>query len=268
VEEAQHELKISRISFDTELEAFLNQPHRSATTKHNYRQWLRKFFDWCNSEGIDYLKVTRVNAESYLVFLNSEFASNSVRAMIMAPSMFYQYLICRYPEALPLNPFRELPLPKISLVRRQDTVTNNDIKALIAELERIGRSDVICAVKLMAKHGFRVGFFENLEIDCNGNYTSTSKEKAMRGRFTKKECAMINESGLLSLTKGTITVTIRKYTKKLHEADIISCPFSPHDLRHYAITKGTRECKSAEEFIKLSRKYHKNINTTIGYCNF
>jgi integrase len=249
VEDAHHELKISRISFDTELEAFLNQGCITAATKHNYRLWLNEYFKWCNSQGIDYLKVTRINAESYLVFLCNKLAPNSVRSMIMAPASFYNALLLRHPELMQRNPFNKLPLPKKSLARRKDTVIANDIKELIAELERIGRSDIICAVNIMAKYGFRVGFFENLKIDCNGNYTSWSKGTDMSGHFTMAELTMINDSGLLNLKKRTITNMVLKYTHKLHKAGIISCPFSPHDLRHYAITRDVNNCKNVAELI-------------------
>jgi hypothetical protein len=166
------------------------------------------------------------------------------------------------------NRFYRLDLPTIKLVRRIDIITVNDIEVLRKELKRIKRKDILCAVDLMEKYGERVGVFENMEIDDKGNWNSVSKESMRTGKFTMNELKKINETGLLKLRKCTIQNTILKYTKKLYKEEKISCAFSCHDIRHYRITEDMKNTKNGEEMIKVSRRYHKNINTTLGYVNF
>jgi hypothetical protein len=88
----------------------------------------------------------------------------------------------------------------------------------------------------------------------------------MKGKFTKNEARMIKENEILKLKRSTITNTVVKYTTKLFNEGKIGCSFSPHDIRHYYITKNGKVL-TMEEFIKFSRGIHKNVCTTIGYMN-
>ena len=147
------------------------------------------------------------------------------------------------------------------------TVCDSDIKELKRELKRSGRENVICAVDLMSKYGFRVGIFENMKVNYeNGIWTSISKGSDLKGKFLKSELKRIKESGILKLSKSQITHVIRKYTQKLYDKGIIGCPFSCHDLRHYYITKKGKDM-NIKDFIQFSRGIHKNVSTTLGYMN-
>jgi hypothetical protein len=133
-------------------------------------------------------------------------------------------------------------------------------------LGRINRKDIICVIDLICKYGFRVGIFENIKIDYNGNWVSESKGSLMKGKFLKSELKKIVDSEMLSLKKSVIINTVRKYTQKLFDNKVIGCPFSVHDLRHYFITKNGKDL-TIEEFVKFSRKIHKNVGTTLSYLN-
>jgi site-specific recombinase XerD len=212
------------------------------------------------------MKITRREVESYLVSLTNKYAPNSVRTHILSICSFYHFLVHRYPSVITVNPFSKLKLPKIIPSRRIDMITGNDLKELKKEFKRIGRKDMICAVDLLCTYGFRVGIFENMKIDREGNWNSVSKESSMKEKFLKSEVKMINETGILKLRACTITNTIVKYTKKLFKEGKTGSPFSPHDIRHwYITTKG--KGLTIEEFIKFSRRIHKNVNTTLNYMN-
>jgi hypothetical protein len=103
-------------------------------------------------------------------------------------------------------------------------------------------------------------------IDINGNWSSVSKGNNMKGKFLKSELKKIVDSEMLSLKKSVIINIIRKYTQKLYDDKIIGCPYSVHDLRHYFITKNGKDL-SIEDFVKFSRKIHKNVSTTLSYLN-
>jgi site-specific recombinase XerD len=265
VEEVELNYDVSNIDLIKEFNDFISV-QSSPITKNNYKIWVTEFLEWCFNERINCLKITRKDVESYLVFLNNKYSSNSVRSKIMGVCSFYRFLLYRYSDVFKVNPFHKLKLPKITQVRRIDFVCENDIKELKNELKRIGRDDVICVIDLICKYGFRVGIFENMTIDCNGHWISVSKGSQMRGKFLKSELKKINDSDMLLLNRSTIITTVRRYTKKLYENKVISCPFSVHDLRHFYITKNGKDL-TIEEFIKFSRGIHKNVTTTLSYMN-
>jgi integrase len=236
IDDVEYDFDISEIDILKELGEFINILN-SDRTKKNYLIWIGNFMSWCNNEKIDCVKINRREIESYMVYLNDKYSSNSVRSTLMSICSFYTFISHRYPKIINVNLFKKLKLPKIRLVRRIDVVTSDDIKALKKELKRIGRDDIICAVDLMVKYGFRVGIFEKMKIDKNGNWNSISKECDMKGKFPIKEANIIKESGLLKLKAYNITNTINRYSKKLFNEGKIGCPFSPHDIRHYYITK-------------------------------
>jgi hypothetical protein len=243
-------------------------PSLSDTTKKNYKKWLNNYLVWCETKGIDCRKVTRMEAENYLFWLvnTKKYAPNSARSMILSVSSFYTFLSFRYTKIITKNMFFRLELPTLKPVRNIDKVTENDIAELRKELKRIGRTDIVCAVDIIVKYGFRVGIVECMKIDSNGNWSSVSKEKCMTGKFLKGEVKKIIDSGLLKLSKVTIQTTIKRYTQILYDGGKISCSFSIHDLRHYMIPKNAKGL-SADDFLKFSRQFHKNVNTTYSYIN-
>jgi hypothetical protein len=268
VDEIEYNYDISYINISEQLSDYLNLPSLSDTTKKNYKKWLKLFIEWCNFRGIDCRKITRMESENYLFYLVNikKYAPNSARSMILSVSSFYTFLSYRFPKIIVKNMFFRLDLPTIKPVRNIDKVTDNDVSELRKELKRIGRTDILCAVDIIVKYGFRVGIFENMKIDSNGNWTSVSKEKCMTGKFSKSEVKKIVDSGLLKIRKCKIQNIIQKYTESLFKKGKVSCMFSIHDLRHYMITKNAKGL-SADEFLKFSRKFHKNVNTTYNYIN-
>jgi integrase len=255
----------SGINISTELRDFLSI-QKSDTTQTNYKKWINDFIYWCNNERINCLRITRREVESYLIYLCDGYSPNSVRSKIMGVCSFYQFLQYRYPRIIPINVFHKLKLPKIRLTRRVDVITGNDIKELKKELKRIGRNDIICVIDLIVKYGFRVGIFENMKIAREGNWKSISKECEMKGKFLKSEVDKIKKTGILKLKKYVITNTVLKYSRKLFREGKIGSPFSCHDIRHYFIAEKGKGLVM-EDFIKFSRKIHKNVMTTINYMN-
>jgi hypothetical protein len=268
VDEIEYNYDMSYINISEQLSDYLNLPKLSDTTKKNYKKWLNDYLLWCNTGGIDCRKITRMEAQGYLSWLvfTKKYSPNSTRSMILSVSSFYTFLSFRFPKVITKNMFYKLDLPTIKPVRNIDKVTENDISELRKELKRIGRKDIICAIDIIVKYGFRVGIFENMKIDSNGNWNSVSKEKCMTGKFSKGEVKKIVDSGLLLLHKSTIQNTVKRYTDILYKSSKISCSFSIHDLRHYMITKNAKGL-SANDFLKFSRQFHKNVNTTYSYIN-
>jgi site-specific recombinase XerD len=263
VEEVEHNFKVSSINIREEVELFLQSPRLSTTTKSNYSRWLENYLSWCAVRNIDCRKITRIEAESYLYSLDCKYSPASTRCMILSVSSFYTFLSFRYLNVVN-NPFYKLNLPKLK-EPKHDVVTFEDLKTLRKYFMEIKRKDFVCVIELLEKYGFRVGIFETMTIDRNGNWTAVSKEQRKSGKFTKGETKTLLESGLLKLRKCTIANKIRKVTTMLYKDGKISCPFSVHDIRHYRITDDLNNIKNGEDLYAVSKKYHKNISTTWAY---
>jgi integrase len=267
VEKTEYNLDIQTVNIDTELKQFLKSPKLSDITRKNYTRWLGCYLKWCTEKKLDSRKIKRMEAENYLFHLDCKYAPNTTRSMILSVSSFYTFLMIRYPDIFHGNPFYKLQLPKIKLTRRIDIVEKKDIDILVEEFKRIGRADVVCAVRLMEENGWREGIFSTMTVDKRGYYHAVSKEKEENGKFTPEERKMVLGSGVLKLRKTTLTNIILKYTKKLYEKDLIGCPFSAHDLRHYYLQTHL-DTDSVKKFVEVSRKFHKNVNTSLNYCHF
>jgi hypothetical protein len=264
VDKYEYGYNVSKIDLVKELDYFYKSQN-SVHTSNTYRNHINKLIDYCNENKIELLKITPGDVDSYMTKLNSEFSPRSVRGNIMSCNSLFKSLIYKYPDCFKLNPFRDRKLPKDTDTRRKDFCSISDINELKNEFKRIERYDIITVIDLMTKYGFRVGLFNNITIDDNGYWNSDSKGKDYKGKFTKNECDKIKKYGVLNLTISTIKVTILKYTKKLFDKGIISCPFSVHDLRRLYIHLNVKNYKNGEELVKFSKTIHKHINTTIGY---
>jgi hypothetical protein len=129
VEEVELNYNVSNIDLIKEFNDFINV-QSSPITKNNYKIWVSEFLEWCSNEGINCLKITRQDVESYLVFLNNKYSSNSVRSKIMGVCSFYKFMLYRNSDVFKINPFHKLKLPKITQTRRVDFVCENDTKEL------------------------------------------------------------------------------------------------------------------------------------------
>jgi integrase len=267
VEKIEKDYDMERMNIDNELEDFLNL-QESGNTKKNYEKSVNDFILWCfnEEEYIDIYRISRKDVESYMVSLSNKYAPNSVRTKILSINSFYTFLIHRYPEIIKINPFKKLKLPKSRFTRRIDIITDNDLLKLKTELKRIGRNDIVCAVEILCKYGFRVGIFEDMKIDKEGNWQSVSKSQSMKGKFLKSEVQKIREHKLMEIKKTVITNVIVRTTEKLFKEGKIGSPFSPHDIRHYYITKNGKGL-TIEEFLKFSKPIHKSPITTLNYIN-
>jgi integrase len=265
IERTSHNLDLSTIDIQSELQQFFKLPKFTDITRKNYNRWIGKYLSWCEGKGIDPRKITRLEAENYLYTLNLDYSSNSTRCMILSVCSFYTFLVIRYPEIFHTNPFYRLSLPKIKKVRKEDVVLDKDIAELLKVFKREGREDLICAVEIMRDHGYRVGFFKNLTVSKTGRFHTDSKGVDCEGRFTPEEVRKINKSGVLKLTVNMIKNHVSRTTRKLFEEGKISCSFSCHDLRSYRITRDTELARNSVELKIVSQQFHKSVTTTMGY---
>lgn len=120
----------------------------------------------------------------------------------------------------------------------------------------------------MAKAGLRVGAFNGLTIK-EGKYTTLSKGKEYKGKFSAEILERIKEAGLnlYSPFKGLNTDSLKNKiqyeVEKLYNQGKINAPYSAHDFRHfYAVEEYTRD-KDIYRICKLL--HHANIQVTETY---
>jgi integrase len=176
----------------------------------------------------------------------------------------------RNPKLFPVSPFAGYKYDKSELVRKQDFVSKKDIEVLLEKLKKINRMDAYMCIQLLSKYGLRIGVFQKMVVnEKNGQWKSISKGSKLKGKFTIEETKRLLKSGLLNKKPSTLSILIKRQTGLLFEKGKISCPFSPHDLRHYCITKKLNECGgNFEKMFGVSRQFHKNFSTTMGYYNY
>jgi hypothetical protein len=263
--ELEHQFNISQISISYEIEEFV-KGQRSETTGNAYRVIVNQFVSYCTANGMNILDLTVKNVDNFLQYLKGKYSVGSVVTKMRGCSSFFKFLICRYPDTFKYNPFFGRKLPKITPTRRRDFPTDNDIRELKKELRRIGRFDLVSIVDILSKYGFRVGIFQHMIVDYDtGKWYSDSKGQDYKGKFTKTETKNLRDFDALSLSISTIKVTISRYTKKLYDNGVISCPFSVHDMRHSVIKKGVNKCGNVAELLSFSGRFHKNLTTTLSY---
>ena len=262
---AGQDYEISLINFEEETDNFISL-QTSEQTKSAYKRSVREFQEYCNIHNLQPLKVSVKEVDDYLFSLMKKgLASRSVRLKIASLSSFYEFLHLRFFEVIKINPFLKHKLPKIKDKFQKDFVKKEDFKVLCNELKRIKRPDILCCIELLYNYGWRIGIFKNFVVNDDLTWESMSKGEYKKGKITKSEYNKIKNSGLLNIKSWeTISSKIKKFTIRLKNEGKITCSFSVHDLRRARILEDLKN-ENAESFIKVSRKYHKNINTTYGY---
>jgi len=256
---------IAKIDIESEIKDFL-MPYSSIQTRKMYFTAICKYRKFCIDNGIELLKTTTKIADFYVAFLKDEkLSSRSIQAYIKGLSVFFQYLHLEHFDVIKINPFHRRKLPNIQDRFEKDKVSGKDFKVLCDDLKRINRPDLLYLVRFLYKYGKRIGIFRNMKINEDGTWTSISKGIKDKGKVSKLEYKQIIESGVFNLTLETVSSKIRRITARLYKAGKISCQFSVHDLRRARMYEDFKNEKGAISFIKTSKRYHKNPNTSVQY---
>lgn len=254
---------INNIDINEEIALFLNS-FTSKVTIRSYSRVIRFYIEYCDSNNIDIFKANITVADSYIKHLMNKYSSSSVWTHYGTIASFYNYLIDRYPDIIRKNPFHKRKLPVIEDKFDKDVVTNKDIKELLKYFKGINRFDYITIIKLLDKHGFRIGFLEKMRIDKRGYLVTISKRQNIKVKLTAEEINNINKYKILELDHNTVGAKIREVAERLYKKGIVSCPFSAHDIRARVMNRDMKE-NGGDKFIKVSQKFHKNISTTARY---
>ena len=255
----------SRINLEEEIEGFLSS-QLSEFTEKSYKSNITKFLKYCNENGLNPLKISVKNTRDYLRYLRDmNYSSRSIRTMYNSISSFYGKLHKNYFEVIKINPFLDNKLPKIMDKFEKDFITENDYKVLCEEITQKNKPEYLCCIKFLWKTGYRVGVFRKMKIYDSLKYKSESKGKEEKGILSKTEYKDFIKYNVQSINSAVFSSFIKKTTNKLKKDNKISCSFSVHDIRRAVIKREILKCKTIDQLIKTSRRFHKDLGTSIGY---
>ena len=255
--------KQKQIKIETEVKNFLKM-QVSEKTRTSYKNHLTCFLEYLNNKNLDFRTMRVQDVDTWLLDTLSKYSSRTARLKLATVSSFYKFLQFRYIDVFPINIFHNRKLPPISDRFKKDYVTDNDIIVIKEHLRFLERFDVIVVVDLLLKYGFRIGVFQNMEINSDNTWESVSKGEQKQGKFTKREVQQIKEYNIFEKSINTFQTSFSRLTRKLFETRQISCKPSLHDLRRKNILDGLIE-NNGIKFVEFSKKLHKNPMTTFGY---
>jgi len=260
------DIEYSKIDLNKEIKDFLSQ-YESISTRQVYFNGINNYLKFCNDDSKEYLKTNSKKVQSYIKYLSDIVSSATVHIYIKGNSSFFQYLHREYYDTIRVNPFSKQKVPKLTGKYEKDFLKSGDFKTFCEYLKEIKRFDYLTLVKFLYKTGHRVGIINKMKIRNDGKWTSISKGKSYKGKLTKTEYINFKKYDILNKNTKSASSIIKKYTTRLFNSGKISCTFSVHDLRRDCILRALKKEKGAESLIKVSKKFHGNINTTMGYVN-
>ncbi len=266
-------LKQSSFREDVKLSLWLDDvTNKSRIT---YTHSITMFKEFLLTIGKHWTTFDSFDADRYIVFLkNKGLSNNSILIYSSAVSSFFTQLE-RWGD-VEMNPFKgtkkrpkkirkkEVIIPSDFEVEVMLRSFNEDLKATGrgATRKRDSAKRMFCVVYLMKRYGFRVGAFENLRWDVDGNYEALTKGKKIEGKFSNNDLVVLNSFGFY----GTIpckTDTIRKaFAMKMED---LGMEYSPHDIRHRFATNHYLENK---DIYALKEKLgHSSVVVTENYIH-
>lgn len=260
---------------------------QSSHTVRSFKKNIELFFDWLN--GISLLDIDAQVVDKYIIFLNSNknISDNTKRQRIAACSSFFSDLV-RW-RVVPINPFkgaRGLP-KKIIAVKDADEIPSDEeldileefaltqssipaIKEGIAKHNKaVGNKLAYLALRILRKHGLRVGALKTLRVDREGNFRGKSKGNEVFGKFDEATMIMLDSFGRSKIepfkdyTEGAFSMWLRRAQESSELIGKLKGKYSPHSIRHRFAINYYRETHDVEELRK--RLGHSSLLVTTAY---
>jgi len=261
------DIEYSKINLNKEVTDFLNQ-YESYSTRKVYFFGINNYLKFCNNDSTEYLKTNSKKVQLYIHYLSELVSPATVHSYIKSNSSFFQYLHREYYDTIRVNPFSKQKVPRLIGKFKKDFLKPHDFPALCNYLKSINKLKYLILIKFLYKTGHRVGIINKMKIQKDGTWSSISKGKPYKGKLSKTEYNNFIKQGVLNINTKSASSIIKKYTTRLFNKGEISCTFSLHDIRRDKILREIKKNKDgAESLLKTSKKFHGNINTTIGYIN-
>jgi site-specific recombinase XerD len=264
-EDVKRRVRLEKIDYPAERQAFLSRARKSAHTVKAYTLGLAALDEWCARHGLAALEMGPAEADDWIESMRDR-SSSVVRLRIAAASAFWNWLERRHPKEQLRNPFRGTRAkPKNKYVKRIEVPDKVEIKALLSAADPVLRAAIMC----MAERGFRVGALPSLSI-AGGRWWAETKGHEQRGDLPDSARRAIERAGLplrapfAELTAAHISGRFAYLVERLEKAGTIRARYSVHDLRHAFAVRLYEESKHDLRLVKKALG-HSGISTTERY---
>jgi|DewCreStandDraft_5_1066085.scaffolds.fasta_scaffold01803_15 site-specific recombinase XerD len=247
-------------------------------TCQNYDMRLRKFSEWCATNGVDYKTITPREIRAYRNYLVSQdFSASMINSCLYTLRLFYDFLTEE--EIVAGNPVlvKRLTVPMPEPIPR--FLDDQEIQEVIKAIETIKKPTYRLAFMTMYKTGIRLGEAvalrpQDVVVQNDRLFLRLVKSKGRRQRMAPVTDPQVAEA-LLALKKarkgqptlfGCSKSTLKYWAKYIARTAGIE-DFSSHCLRH---TFATELLNREEDPVPLDLVQdtlgHKNIATTRRYA--
>jgi site-specific recombinase XerD len=130
--------KSETVTRETVRDAWLAAAHRNGT-RDVYQREIRRFFQWCDSNGVDVLRAERVAIDLYRQSIYAtainEPEPSTVAKKLAALSSFYRYGTQEHGTAIPDNPVARVRRPRVSRKSATAGLDADEVAQLIEATE-------------------------------------------------------------------------------------------------------------------------------------
>lgn len=272
--QAALEYKKSKFDFEKEKNLWLSQ-YRSEATKREYNYKVNEFINWLEAKGVSLLEIDSKIAFEFIADINSKnFSNNYKNSIITGISSFLSFLVSI--DVLEKNYFLKIKSkPKQERYTKgiENIPTENEIKDILELLKKqilspkknvsMSAKKIFVSIKILKNNGLRIGALDNMTINKDGNFKTTSKGKITIGTLDSESLKYLKlffnfSSGTLKelkINKNPLTDFFKKYKYN----------FSSHSFRHYF---SINHYEKYGDIYKLSRILnHSNIGITGSYLS-
>lgn len=228
--------------------------YRVATTRTNYGQSLRYFFEWCHSRGLEPLRgIKRPHIELWLRIQEDQqgLAPRTINGRCIALGQYYRYACMEgYIES---SPMAWVKRPRIDRKTSSNHLTGPELGRFIekASVTRVRDEAIFC---LLGYNGIRVGELCSLNVEDihhDKGFTTIKfirKGGAMQMLPLAQRTAWALSRYVGDRTEGALFVSLRDPSKRLDRNAVgnlvksyckqlgITKRITPHSFRHSFIT--------------------------------
>jgi integrase len=271
-EELANAVKRRSIDLIKEMESWLGTI-ASASSRRTYHSSIRThFLQYCEKHGINPVMFSLKDARVFVSWLNANGASTpTIRSTISACKKLFTSLWENHEIPVQTNPFgpKSLSPRKGKRVKPLLVPNQTDLDKVLDYARAGGNMTAYTAIKLIAKHGMRIGAFEEMKVREKKAVTE-SKGGKHSFNFDDEDMTLLKDHPLNEFTAALLGSRVNYLLKEAYESDVTKGRFSAHDFRHFFAIKFYTEKEdslSCGRIIReLSKKLgHKNVSTTEVY---
>jgi len=253
--------RLRSINLRIEMESWLGT-RKSEATQKTYYAGIKKFFKYCETHGINPVMVSPSDTRVYVNWLKANGESiPSIRVTLIACRNLFEKVWENHEIAYRKNPFSVKGLlPPKERVKPLQVPDQAEVDKIL----KYAKKDVVVftALKLIVKHGFRIGAFEKMRVKGKKVVTVT-KGKNLRSEFDDEDVKLWEANPLGKYTAKQLDDRVNYLLKQAYQCGITQEQYSVHKFRHFVAIKIYKEVGN---ICAVSKKLgHSHIRTSETY---